>query len=221
MSKKLIIIGGRGKGEQIFDCVTDNRNNFGDTEYDVVGFLNDFETEKICGLDILGKLDDIENFIHQDYYFCFAIHPIGHNQLVSKLIKRLNIPDRKLAKIVSKRAFISHTSNIGPGAVVLAFAYISLHVQIGKCAMVMAKVAVGHNSIIGECSFLGAGSTLGSNVKMGASSSVGIGATILEGRSLGDCSILGAGSMLLKDIPSNQIFVGNPAKFLKLLHQDE
>lgn len=221
MSKKLIIIGGRGKGEQVLDCIQDNRIHFGDTEYEVIGFLNDIETENICGLPILGKLNKTSSFIEQGFYFCFAIHPIGKNPVISQLLLQLNIPDERLAKIISKRAFISLTSQIEPGAVVLAFAYISLHVKIGKCAMVMAKVTVGHNSIINECAFLGAGSILGSNVNIGISSSVGIGATILEGRTLGDCCILGAGSMLVKDIPSYEVFVGNPAKFLKHLPKNE
>ena len=50
-------------------------------------------------------------------------------------------------------------------------------------------------------------------VKKGAS--IGANATILGGVTLGENSLVGAGSVVTKDIPANEVWVGNPAKFLK------
>lgn len=50
-------------------------------------------------------------------------------------------------------------------------------------------------------------------VKKGAS--IGANATILAGISIGENALVGAGSVVTKDIPDNEIWVGNPAKFLK------
>lgn len=50
---------------------------------------------------------------------------------------------------------------------------------------------------------------IGSNVFIGAFS------TILKGVEIGDNSIIAAGSLVSKKIPSNQIWGGNPAKFIK------
>lgn len=44
---------------------------------------------------------------------------------------------------------------------------------------------------------------------------IGAGSTILKGVSIGDKAIIGAGSVVTKDIPSNEIWAGNPAKFIK------
>jgi acetyltransferase-like isoleucine patch superfamily enzyme len=44
---------------------------------------------------------------------------------------------------------------------------------------------------------------------------IGAGSIILRGISVGEGSILGAGSVLTKDLPSNEIWAGNPAKFVK------
>ncbi|MCU7617838.1 N-acetyltransferase [Chryseobacterium sp. PBS4-4] len=50
-------------------------------------------------------------------------------------------------------------------------------------------------------------------VKKGAS--IGANATILAGITIGENSLIGAGSVVTKNIPENEIWVGNPAKFLK------
>jgi acetyltransferase-like isoleucine patch superfamily enzyme len=44
---------------------------------------------------------------------------------------------------------------------------------------------------------------------------IGVGAIILKGVNIGDGSIIGAGAVVNKDIPSNSIAVGNPAKVIK------
>lgn len=50
-------------------------------------------------------------------------------------------------------------------------------------------------------------------VKKGAS--IGANATILAGITIGENALIGAGSVVTKNIPENEIWVGNPAKFLK------
>lgn len=50
-------------------------------------------------------------------------------------------------------------------------------------------------------------------IKKGAS--IGANATILGGITIGENALIGAGSVVTKDVPANEIWVGNPAKFLK------
>lgn len=54
------------------------------------------------------------------------------------------------------------------------------------------------------------------HIKKGAS--IGANATILGGIMIGENSLVGAGSVVTKDIPENEIWVGNPAKFLKNIY---
>lgn len=55
-------------------------------------------------------------------------------------------------------------------------------------------------------------------IKKGAS--IGANATILAGITVGENALIGAGSVLTKDVPANEIWVGNPAKFFKKLEND-
>ena len=57
--------------------------------------------------------------------------------------------------------------------------------------------------------------TLGDNVWLGG------GVIVLPGVSIGDNSVIGAGSVVTKDVPANVIAVGNPARVLRALPDDQ
>ncbi len=44
---------------------------------------------------------------------------------------------------------------------------------------------------------------------------IGANCIILKGVKIGDRSIIGAGSVVTKNVPSDQIWAGNPAKFIR------
>ena len=52
------------------------------------------------------------------------------------------------------------------------------------------------------------------NVKIGNNCFIGAKAIILPGVSIGDNVIVGAGSVVTKNIPSNVVVAGNPAKII-------
>ena len=54
-------------------------------------------------------------------------------------------------------------------------------------------------------------------VSIGSNVWIGGGAIICPGVSIGDNVTIGAGSVVVKDIPTNTIAVGNPAKVIKHL----
>lgn len=44
---------------------------------------------------------------------------------------------------------------------------------------------------------------------------IGVNTVITKPIKIGDNSIIGAGSIITKDIPENEIWAGNPARFVK------
>ena len=57
----------------------------------------------------------------------------------------------------------------------------------------------------------------GDKVKIGDNVFIGIGSTILKGTTIGDNVIIGAGSVVTKDLESNGVYAGVPAKFIMSL----
>ena len=45
--------------------------------------------------------------------------------------------------------------------------------------------------------------------------SIGAGAVILGGVTIGENALIGAGSVVTKNIPANELWLGNPAKFIR------
>jgi maltose O-acetyltransferase len=56
-------------------------------------------------------------------------------------------------------------------------------------------------------------------VKIGNNVFIGIKSIILMGVTIGDNVIVGAGSVVTKNIPSNEVWGGNPAHFIKTIEQ--
>lgn len=58
---------------------------------------------------------------------------------------------------------------------------------------------------------------LRTTIKNGAS--IGGGSVLLGGITIGKNALIGAGSVVTKDVPDNELWFGNPAKFQKLLEK--
>lgn len=89
---------------------------------------------------------------------------------------------------------IGKSTNIQDGAI--------LHGAPGKPTILEEYVTVGHRAVV-HSAYIERGSL------------IGIGAVVLDGVRVGAGSIIGAGSVVTKDVPSNSLVVGVPAKKLR------
>lgn len=213
--KKLVIIGGEGHGSIITSCIKDNERLTGIKEWEIIGFLNDIETH-VGRYPVIGKLNMIESLIDKtDYMFIWAIHLIGRNPLTDNLYQAANIPADRLATIVHYSAFIAEDVVLNPGVFVMANAYIGARANIGNSSLIKANACIGHDVKCGPLCHFAMGSITGSFSEIGVCSDIAIGATTLEYIKIGDYSIAGARSLITHDIPSNEIHIGAPARFMK------
>jgi len=53
------------------------------------------------------------------------------------------------------------------------------------------------------------------NTKICNGASVGAGSTLLPGITIGERAMIGAGSVVLSDVPAGEVWVENPARFIK------
>jgi UDP-2-acetamido-3-amino-2,3-dideoxy-glucuronate N-acetyltransferase len=127
--------------------------------------------------------------------------------------------------------------------VVLPHAVIGNNCNINAHCFIENDVIIGNNVTLKCGVFLWNGITLGNNVFVGPNVtftndkyprskqypavflktviedgvSLGAGSVILCGINIGKNSMIGAGSVVTKSVPQNQLWVGNPAKFVREL----
>ncbi len=220
MSKKVVIIGGEGNGGVIAACIEDNRKRFGDLEWEVTGFVNDYE-KQVCGYPVLGGTDDVQELLkNPEYHFMWGIHMIGRNILTEKVFRKVNIPKDRFAKIIHKTAFVSESAILDPGVFVMSNCYIGPQTHIGQCTLMMANSLIGHNTDVGPLCHFSVGSITSSYITIGLCSDVTLGAKVIEKRKIGNFAVAGAGSLVTHDIPDYEIHVGTPAKFMKRVRED-
>lgn len=87
--------------------------------------------------------------------------------------------------------------------------------MVGKGTVMDHHVHVSHNCIVGENNIITAGVKFAGGAEVRNNSFIGVSTAIKEKAIIGSNCITGIGSVIIKDIPDNEIWVGNPAKYLK------
>lgn len=111
--------------------------------------------------------------------------------------------------ITSDKAKIKSGTFVGPGAKINSLA------EIGTGVILNTGCIIEHECIIGDFAHIAPGAVLAGNVSVGECSLIGAGAIIKQGITVGHSSVVGAGAVVVKNVPDNQVWMGNPAKPFK------
>lgn len=217
MGKQIIILGGLGNGSVIANAIID-ANKRGDYEWEFAGYLND-RTEKggtIEGFPVLGNLKDCAELAKEDYYFINTIFRIDGQQERLDLFEGFNLPDSKLATFIHPLSYIAPNVRLGNGSVVMPNVSISSGTSFGKGCLIMVGATIGHNNTIGKYCHFAAQCCMGAYMNIGDGVHIGLNATTRENITIGNNATLGMGSVLTKNMGENEIWAGNPAKFLRM-----
>ncbi len=139
------------------------------------------------------------------------------------------------------QAPIHESTNVWQFCVVLPKAKIGENCNICSHCLIENDVKIGDNVTIKSGVQVWDGITIEDNVQVGANvsftndryprskkpnwllertrickgASIGAGSTILCGITIGENAMIGAGSVVTKDVPAGELWVGNPAKFVR------
>lgn len=215
--KKVLILGGLGNGSVIANAMK-HANLMGYNEYECAGFLNDRASvgQMIDDFLVLGNLHDVPRFLKEGYYFINTILRIDGQAERLSLIDSLQIPDERWATFVHPSSYIAPNVVLSHGVVVMPHVCISPGTKIGRNTLIMMAASVGHDTRVGEYCHIAAQACVGAYMKVGNGVHVGVNATIRENIEIGENATLGMGAVLTKNIGPNEVWVGNPARFLRM-----
>ncbi|MDD4747579.1 MAG: NeuD/PglB/VioB family sugar acetyltransferase [Salinivirgaceae bacterium] len=217
MSNKILILGGLGNGSVIANAIVD-ANKRGDKEWEFCGYLNDrMEVgSQIEEFPVLGKTTDCSKFLDKGYYFINTIFRIDGQQDRIDLFENLQIPEERLATFIHPMTYIAPNVKLGFGTVVMPNVSISSGTVFGNGCLIMVGATIGHDNKIGKYCHFAAQCCVGAYTQIGDGAHVGLNATTRENIVIGKHATLGMGSVLTKSVGENEIWVGNPAKFLRM-----
>ena len=142
------------------------------------------------------------------------------------------------------KAIVPENTNVWQFCVVLPKAQIGENCNICSHCLIENDVKIGDNVTVKSGVQLWDGITLENNVFVGANvtftndkyprsksadwqclttivkkgASIGAGSTILCGITIGENAMIGAGSVVTKDVPAGELWLGNPAKFVRKIN---
>ena len=131
----------------------------------------------------------------------------------SKILKRKNV---RSINIIHSSVSIFDSVKLEEGNFIGSQVTIESDVNIGYDNVIFSNSTISHDSIIGNLCYLSPSSTLCGKVILDNNVYIGPGAVLTAGVKVGRNSIIGAGSVVLDDVPENSVYVGSPAKFLKI-----
>ena len=182
--------------------------------YEPVFYLD--QVEKVhnpYNLQYLGSENQTENI--KQILDLLVFPAVGDNLIRKKIVElsisnklmTFNIVDRTAS--VSKNLVFNNSSYIGKNCCINALCKIGVGVIINTGAI------VEHECFIDDYSHIAPNSTLCGNVRIGKNVFFGAGAVAKQGIKIDDNAVIGAGSVVLHDIPKNEIWAGNPARFIR------
>ena len=213
--KKLIIIGGYGNGTVAASTVEDINLSKGKKEWEIIGFLNDFETEPINGYPILGKIipEDVKDYLaDENTFFIYTLILVKFNFNFIHKLHNLNIPLSKFATIIHPTAVISKFAEIGNGVTIQPFVSVGQNVKIGNHVQIFAQSLIGHNAILHDYSYVANNACIGASLILDEGAYLGTNATTIENIKIGKWSVVGMGSVVIKPVDDYSKVVGNPAR---------
>lgn len=210
--KDIVIIGAGGFGREIAWLIEDI--NKVKNEWNILGFIDDspeMQGSKVGKYKVIGNLNWLKDKSIN------VVCAIGDPLIKKKVMDSLQDTSNEYPVLIHPSVIISDSVTIGPGTIICASNTITVDISIGSHVIINIDSTIGHDVVIENFVTVLPSVNVSGNTVLKECSSIGTGSAIIQGLQIGENSIIGAGSVVVKDIPSNVVAVGSPAKPIKYL----
>ena len=200
MKSKVHVIGAGGHARAVIGLLQD-------LDIEVVNFHDSkiLDDENICG--VLGTTQPVPD------NGCVVLG-IGDNQLRKE---RFQLMSEQIGNVfIHPTAYTSNSCTIGKGSILFPKTIINTLAVIGENCIINSGAIVEHEAVVGSHSHISVGANVCGRAKIGESCFIGAGAIVKDQVCITNNVILGAGAVVIKDIVEPGVYIGIPAKKIKI-----
>lgn len=186
--------------------------------YTIIGLYhyNDSRTGEVeHGFNIIGSFDDL--FAEGDLRGKNFLLTMGDNEIRTEITDKIIALGGNVPSLIHPLAVISRFAEISPiGVYVSPFTYVQADSSVGRNTILLSHVNISHTTKIGNSCFFAGGATIGAYTTVEDFVFMGQGALSISAKvkHIGHHAYIGARSLITRDIPSNVIVAGTPARIL-------
>lgn len=190
----IILLGAGGHCVSVIDVI-ELQN-----KYAILGILDNKKTvgEKILGYPIIGRDNDIRNFINEHNYFLITVGQIKTPEIRIKLADLIETNGGKLATIISPSAYVSKYAEINEGTIIMHRCTVNAAAKIGKNCIVNTAANIEHGVEVGDFCHISTGAMINGDTVVGKQTFIGSNATLSHGIHVDPNSVIGAGQFIKK-----------------------
>ena len=187
---KIIIIGGGGHARSCLDVISTLK------KFKFAGYIDN----KLKNKKIIGKDNELHDIIKKIKY---AIIGIGHLKDSKKriyLYKKLKKIGFKFPVICSPKSYISKSSQIGEGTIVMHGAIINSSVKVGKNSIINTGAILEHDVVIGDNCHVSTSVTINGGAIIGKNTFIGSKSVVVNNIKIAHNKFIKANSFIKDDI---------------------
>jgi len=216
MRTPVLILGAGGTGLDVvdllgmFDC------------YDCIGFLDDDPAKHGAvwgGLPVVGSLRDARNYPAASYVDALGgPDSFRHRR---EIIARSQLATDRFLTLIHPSATVSPQAQLGAGCLIYPSVVIGAGAVLGLHVTVLAHTVINHEAVICDWSILTSHVVIGGRARIGTACYLGAGAAVIQDGEVGDSALIGMGAMVLRSVPAGATMVGNPARQIRSLTNED
>ena len=202
------IIGAAGQARQAASIL-----NAVDPGATPVAFLDKVDinsTRSIHGIPVVSE-SILDNIKPEDVFLVNGMGRPNRRKPIEKFVSK----GFSFLRLIHPRASVGEYVTFGEGTVIQSGVQLMTDISFGRFVLADLSATIGHDVTIGDYTTISTGVNIAGGVIIGNGTWIGSGSVIIENIRIGDNSVIGAGSVVTRDIGSNKLAYGVPARVVR------